>query len=247
MRTSFCCMAVAALLVPTLGQAQSVAGAQYWNCRSTDVARADEIIRDVFLPVFETHIQAGHLTAVNVLGHNIGGGWDRAFAVIAEDVDTFLDGRDMVLADLNNNHADAVQEFQSICGNHQDYIWANVTGSQAQGVSNDVETTVGVTQYFRCDQTREGFADTLTEEVFGPIMNEFVESGDLSSWGWSAHRLGGDYRRILTLRGADAKAVLAAWAGIVAARNEQAAQPSREFGTICTGHVDYLWNVMEAR
>ncbi|NIW35399.1 MAG: hypothetical protein GWN32_02220 [Gemmatimonadetes bacterium] len=222
-----------------------VVGAQYWNCRTSGLERADEIMRDVILPVIKVHVDAGHLTGANWLGHQIGGGWDRALATFAPSMDALLDMRAAILSELNSEHAEAVEEFNNICGNHADYLWQNQVSSGSLGVTNDVQASAGVTQYYECDQRREGWTDIIVGQTMASVMNTFVESGQLASWGWSSHLVGGNTRRILTMRGADAKSVMNAWGAMTAALNEQRPMAMGELLDICPRHTDYLWSILE--
>lgn len=67
----------------------------------------------------------------------------------------------------------------------------------------------------------------------------------IASWNWLEHRMGGKYRRLLVLDGADHKSMLKYWGVLAPAL--AAAQPnlSRRFNQICSSHTDYIWD-MEA-
>jgi hypothetical protein len=58
----------------------------------------------------------------------LGGRFRRLLTVLAADDFDVLDGRDMVIDELQADHPDLAAEFSSICGGHVDYLWANGRG-----------------------------------------------------------------------------------------------------------------------
>jgi hypothetical protein len=94
---------------------------------------------------------------------------------------------------------------------------------------------------------RQGRADTLTMQVFAPIFARYVKSGGLNSWTWYQHATGGKYRRLLSMDGANHKAILASSDSIVAQIARERPAETKEFNEICHSHQDYLWDVQMAR
>lgn len=76
----------------------------------------------------------------------------------------------------------------------------------------------------------------------GEIAGQAV--GKLTSWGWNAHVLGGEYRVLQTMTAKDNASLLNARDEIIEAiygDGDNAA--ANEYSTICTSHADYLWEV----
>lgn len=96
-------------------------------------------------------------------------------------------------------------------------------------------------EYYVCDQTREEMADVLVEKFYGPIYQKRVDSGHLTGWGWLAHRIGGEWRRILVSTGTDLPKMLEARESIIAELGETAANENRMFIEICGDHDDVIW------
>ena len=89
------------------------------------------------------------------------------------------------------------------------------------------------------------WADELFESTFAPLLDKAIADGKIASWGWSAHFIGGKYRRLQTMTGADHKSVLAARADLLeAAYGGDKPDPAAvEFTDICGSHTDYLWDI----
>ena len=96
----------------------------YWVCDSNQESRADEIFQEM-IPVFDQHIAAGHIGSYGWYAHEVGGRFRRLMTIGAADDFNLLEGRQIVVEDLQANHGDLLDEFGNICGGHVDYIWAN--------------------------------------------------------------------------------------------------------------------------
>ena len=95
--------------------------------------------------------------------------------------------------------------------------------------------------YFECDSTREWLADAIAEQLYKPIYDEAVSEGVLSGWGYLAHHTGGKWRRVLYRVAPTIEAALASLPAIGEKVQAANADAAREFGSICSSHVDYLW------
>ena len=67
----------------------------------------------------------------------------------------------------------------------------------------------------------------------------------LIRWGWNVHWMGGEFRRLWTLRAGDRQKLMSAWAAIV--NDLQSEQPfaMQEFLGICPSHDDYMWRLVK--
>jgi hypothetical protein len=97
----------------------------YWVCSERTEARANEIFQETIAPVIDRHIAAGHLGGYGWYAHDLGGRFRRLMTLQAADDFDLLEGRQMVIDELQSDHADALDEFSSICNGHVDYLWAN--------------------------------------------------------------------------------------------------------------------------
>lgn len=91
----------------------------YLKCDMSREERADEIVEKAFKPIYDAHTGEGKLTSWGWSTHVVGGGYRRLATMTAKDIDTLMKMRASILsADVPEG-----DEFVSICGSHQDYIW----------------------------------------------------------------------------------------------------------------------------
>ena len=221
---------------------QSIVFGAFYRCNQATEARTDTIYQEVMAPIFQKHVDAGHLTAYGWNRHRMGGAWRRLSYVVGTDLDAMLDAQTAYIEEFQRDHAEAVREFNTICSSHDDYIWYRVAGSQAPEEVAQERPNAGLSSYMVCD-SREAEADEIMETAFAPILNGHVESGRISSWLWLEHNVGGWYRRALVLDAADYKTILNYWNTVW--QDIEAEQPEllREFGAICDSHQDYVWDL----
>jgi hypothetical protein len=98
----------------------------YYNCNAGREERADELVKTVLAPAWDAHVKAGHLASFSWLGHSFGAGIRRTLVVDGPDTKSLLAIRDQVRSELVAKNRAALDEFSSICGGHQDYLWAKV-------------------------------------------------------------------------------------------------------------------------
>lgn len=116
--------AVAASDPQAIGQARPAAGmSTYYVCSIGRESRADEIVEQVFVPIFNRHVGEGALGSWGWLAHDTGGGFRRLFTIDAADRATLYAHRDALIADLQNEAGEAGAEFNEICDYHVDYQW----------------------------------------------------------------------------------------------------------------------------
>lgn len=95
--------------------------------------------------------------------------------------------------------------------------------------------------YFQCDPSREARADALVREAFAPIFDQRLADKRVTAWGWLAHNLGGQWRRVSYLVAPSRDALLDAQSGIATEIQARRAQAWTEFTSICSTHDDYIW------
>ncbi len=219
--------------------------ATYFQCDMTRQSRTDEIVNQVFAQVYDQMVESGAISGWGWLSHQMGGKVRRLGYMVAADQAAALEAQGQLISTVQSDHPEASEEFSSICGVHEDYLWRIET--IAQMPSEAPETQAQVSMYFYCDISREGRADEVVKESFAPIFEQMVASGQLTSWGWLVHDTGGKWRRLLTMSAPDYATLFAARAAMVEAIQADIPEAGTEFNAICSGHEDYLWNVVVAR
>jgi hypothetical protein len=215
----------------------------YFKCNSADLGLADEIAKYVYAPVYDAAVEAGDLTAWGWIAHHTGGEWRRGLYYVAPSMNGLLDASDSIGEKLDESNPGAGRVFAEACPSHEDYIWNSIPGSGGSTLGGD-RGTAGLSVYYKCDSSKEERADEIVAKTFGPIYQKQVDDGNLVSWGWLQHNIGGDYRRLLTATATDFKTLLAVRDEIyeqsTTGRNERV---SVEFDSICGPHRDYLWDI----
>ena len=192
-------------------------------------------------PHYDAAVDEGALTAWGYLAHHTGGKWRRVIYRSAPTLSQAIASLGVIAGKVEEKGAEASGEFAAICHSHDDYIWQAVTGSSGSDVGQE-RGEVGFSTYLICDEARETEADDLVKETFASLYNAQVEAGNLVTWGWMQHWVGGKYRRIGTMTSKDFNTLVAARDAIVQSMvdNEEA---GRKFSEICGSHTDYMWEV----
>ena len=110
----------------------------------------------------------------------------------------------------------------------------------AQGQEEPQSVTFAV--YYTCNPVSEARADEIAQNVLGPIFQRHVQSGDLTGYGWLAHRIGAEWRRASYYAASDLDALLATRDQILDEARTDHPDELAEFNQICGTHVDYLWS-----
>lgn len=215
---------------------QTLIFGQYYRCNQGTEARADEIVREVFVPVLQRHVDAGDLTGYGWLAHVQGGAWRRLLFSVGTDLGQMMDIRAQIVQEVYSEHGDALAELGSICPGHDDYIW---NGLSLSTPDPDALGPASISAYHLCERAEEGRADEIFEEELAPLYQKHMDMGHLASWGWYAHRSGGVFRRLETMSGADHTTLLSMQAAIYGEADPVA---MRELFEICETHTDYMWN-----
>ncbi len=213
--------------------------ATYFECDPGHLGQADAAVKNAMAPVLDDMVGKGSIAAWGWLSHYMGGEWSRVGYLVAPDLDTGLDALDS----FDRAVSEAAGQLFSACPRHVDYIWSFITASAPATEVGRNRPAAGESTYWVCDYDREGRADELMTSVFAPIFNRHVGQGQLNSWGWYGHYLGGKYRRLLTLDAADHKTVLHAEDAIGSEIESEHPQEWKEFAGICGSHQDYVWDI----
>ncbi len=93
-------------------------------CDMNKEERADELVRDVFGPIYDRHVAEGGLTNWNWLEHNVGGKWRRILTMGAADHKMLMRTRAAFIGEFDDRKVQrAAEEMNKICHTHQDYMW----------------------------------------------------------------------------------------------------------------------------
>lgn len=224
--------------------------ASYFECGGGPLSAADDAIAEGSERM-DGFVEDGTIARWGWLAHHTGGKWSRIMYHQAESLDALLDGSDAIAG--NNDDDDAAADdaadaddgadddgptFASVCPRHDDYIWQVEAGS-----SGDSRGAAGFSVYHLCDSSREERADEIVADHVAPIMDGLVEDGSLTSWGWSSHVVGGEFRRLQTMTASDHKSLLAARTKAIDAIYADDNEMGAELNDICDSHVDYMWDI----
>ena len=214
--------------------------ATYFRCPGGPLERVDGLVAEDEGRMDQL-VEDGTISGWGWLAHNTGGQWRRLFYYQAGSLNALLDAGDAVQGD-DDDDADDEDEgmtFGQICNSHDDYIWQveNGTIGSERGAS-------GFSVYHVCDINREERADEIIDTHVVPILNQFVEDGKLTSWGWSSHVVGGRFRKLQTMTAADHKSLLKARGEAIEALYGEDNEAGAELSDICGPHVDYMWDIV---
>ena len=97
----------------------------YHMCERTRETRADEIFTELLAPLYQKHIDAGHLASYGYYGHRAGGVFRRLETMSGPDHTTLLEMQGAIYGEATEIDPIAFQEFYDICRTHTDYMWNN--------------------------------------------------------------------------------------------------------------------------
>jgi len=218
--------------------------ATYFVCSPDGESRADEIIKTVFKPHYDAAVEQGDIQGWSWLQHFVGGKWRRVLVIVANDINSLLDASGALGEIISDKTPEAGRAFSAICASHDDYIWQTTPGVGTE-VATEERGAVGFSVYMECAMDGEERADELVSKVFAPIYDKHVGEGELTSWSWLKHHVGGELRRALILGAADHKTLMGARDAIIAEfEDRRAKRAAEEFNGICGKHHDYMWDIL---
>jgi hypothetical protein len=213
----------------------------YNVCKLSGQDRADEIVKEVEAPVYNALVEEGVIQSWGWLSHHTGGRWRRAFFYVHETVDGLLDAQQTMAERFDSMDLADDTDRSDLCPAHDDYIWSI---ELAGGDPDAARAAAGLSVYLVCNESTEERADELFESTFAPLLDQLVADGKISNWSWLSHFIGGKYRRLQSMTGADHKAVLAARGELLEALygGDEPNAAAVEFNEICGSHSDYMWD-----
>jgi hypothetical protein len=216
----------------------------YYQCTQGKTDRVDAIYKDVVVPMLKAEVAAGRVGGWGWAKHWEGGEWRRLEYMAGTDLNKLVDAREEIIKKTEAaDHKKDLDEFDTICPSHDDYIWSSVAGSQAGADVGRIRSPVSMSTYFVCDPSLENEADAIVKTAFAPILNRLVKDGKIASWNWLQHVMGGKYRRLLVFDGSDHKSLLNFWNVLTPALEGEQGRLSQRFDAICSSHTDYIWDM----
>lgn len=215
--------------------------ATYFYCNVNDQDKVDEIA-DRNAPLMDEQVDKGVISGWGWLAHHTGGQWRRIRYTTSDSLDGLLAAQDTINEAFEKKYGadDPANEIMgAACPRHDDYIWQVENGTVGQERGE-----VGFSVYHICDINREERADEIVAEHIAPILNQFVEDGKLTSWGWLSHVVGGRVRRLQTMTAPDLSTLMQARTDAISAIYDEDSEAGAEFSEICGPHVDYIWNIL---
>lgn len=223
----------------TLAQDQRPAVlATYYQCDQNRETALDTAMMDQIGPILDGMVASGEMTGWGWAAHSLGGTWRRLGFYSATSRDAIMDARAKFLTTAGEQARPTVRLLNEVCPVHEDYLFSVAAASPTDIGTPGGAVSLGV--YFRCDMAREARADEIFSASIEPVLNEVVQRGEFSNWSYLAHDRGGLIRRVLAIRGSNAKDLLNAFGAAMSSGDVEA---RREFTEICSSHEDYIWNV----
>ena len=212
----------------------------YYYCDVATQGNMDSVVEAHEKPVFDRWVEDGKLMSWGYFSHFTGGQWRRLQYHVSDSMEGALNAQATIFSAIYSDNREGGQARAQACQAHDDYVWVSTLGSPPDSDSGEVSLSV----YYVCNIADEQRADEIFGEIYAPRLEAARESGDIASWGWMSHRIGGKYRRLQTMLGADHGSVNAARLRMVQAANQEDAALAREFAEICHSHTDYLWDIV---
>lgn len=219
--------------------------ATYFMCEAEKQWMVDMIVEQYDSKALHAAMENGAIDGWGWLAHHTGGQWRRISYFVAPTLDALLDAQDAISAEREKTDSppEIAAEFGEACPSHDDYIWQLINGSQGTNKLERERGKAGMSVYHVCDMSKEERADELVKSTFASLYDAQVKKGNLMSWGWMQHVIGGKYRRLETLTAKDHKSLLKARTEIGDEVDKKYKKAGDEFTSICGSHSDYLWDI----
>ena len=102
----------------------------YYACDVSREGRTNEIFQDVLAPLYQKHMDLGHIASWGFYAHRSGGRFRRLETFSGQDHNTLMNMQEAILEEAMSTNPIAMQEFREICNWHVDYMWRNATTEQ---------------------------------------------------------------------------------------------------------------------
>ena len=119
------------------------------------------------------------------------------------------------------------------------------SAGHALAQDQDAQAVFAYATYFVCSPDGESRADEIINSSFKPHYDAAVEQGDIQSWSWMQHFVGGEWRRVLVIVTSDIDSMLDASGALGEIISDQTPEAGRAFSGICSSHEDYIWQTVD--
>lgn len=116
-----------------------------------------------------------------------------------------------------------------------------VVAGNVAAQDTDAGASFAYATYFVCSPDGESRADEIITSSYKPHYDAAVEQGDIQSWTWMQHYVGGEWRRVLVIIAADIESLLIASGALGEIISDRTPEAGRAFSAICSSHEDYIW------
>ncbi len=99
----------------------------YYACDQSREGRTNEIFEEVLAPLYQKHMDMGHIASWGFYAHRSGGIFRRLGTFSGADHKTLLTMENAILTEAGETNPLAMNEFRQICNWHVDYMWNNAT------------------------------------------------------------------------------------------------------------------------
>lgn len=116
-----------------------------------------------------------------------------------------------------------------------------IVSFEARAQDSNSNSIFAYATYFVCTTAGESRADEIISSSFKPHYDQAVEQGQILSWTWLQHYLGGDWRRVLVVVTNDMESALEMSGALGEIISDSTPEAGRAFSEICSSHQDYIW------
>ena len=110
---------------------------------------------------------------------------------------------------------------------------------------NESQNVFAFASCFGCSPDAESRADEIINTSCKPHYDAAVDHGDVLSWSWLQHFVGGNWRRLLTMGAEDHKTLMKARGAIIGEFGERRFERAFEqMNRICHTHQDTMWDIL---
>jgi len=211
--------------------------ATYLYCDTNKESEMDEQVAEFEAPVMDKLVEDGVMSSWGWMRHHTGGQWRRIRWFGADSVQAALAGIEAFGEAMEAAAEESDSSASDACPKHEDYIWEVMARSDTED-----RGPASMSVYYSCKISDEARADEIFEELFAPVLNQYVEDGKLASWGWQSHVIGGWFRRLQTMTAADYDTLLTVRKEALGVIYAEDSELGAEFAEICGPHHDYLWD-----
>lgn len=225
---------------------QTAIYASYYECAPGSIDEAVQNLEEYWTPVMQRQMDAGDVSSWGAATHVTGNRWSLVLYHAGPGTTEVSDAIGTAIQELYEENPAAAESFSEACSSHEDYVWMSGLSSEPIADAVAERPSAAMSVYYVCDTGMEAAADLIFEHSTAHAWNDQVEAGLINGWSWNQHYLGGEYRRLLAIDGADHASLLEARNNVIEAGAENPGL-SAAFSEICFSHQDNLYHVRISR